>query len=267
MGEVSRLVVSARLENVRQACDFIVEAAEAAALDERAVYHCQMAVDEALTNVIEHGYTYQSNGSPIEITAEMNAGVFVITIIDEGPAFNPLEHEAPDPAAPLDTREPGGWGIYFIRKLMDDVQYTRTANRNFLTLTKHVPRSDVSGAPVEETDALFPVRQLDSGAVIVSPSGRLDSNTSPMLENTLTMQLEQGHTWLFVDMIDVEYIASSGLKVLVSIWRRAQERDGNVILSGLQPRIVEIFEMVGFDMLLDIFPDIDSALAAQAKKT
>ena len=38
---------------------------------------------------------------------------------------------------------------------------------------------------------------------------------------------------------------------------------GDVILSGLQPRIVEIFEMVGFDMLFDVYPDLDSALTAR----
>ena len=65
----------------------------------------------------------------------------------------------------------------------------------------------------------------------------------------------------------MEYIASSGLKVLVSAWRRAHDRQGDVVLSGLQPRIVEIFEMVGFDMLFQIFPDLDSALAAWPQKT
>jgi anti-sigma B factor antagonist len=66
-------------------------------------------------------------------------------------------------------------------------------------------------------------------------------------------------------MVDVEYIASSGLKVLVSAWRRAHDRGGDVILSGLQPRIIEIFEMVGFDMLFQIFPDLNAAQAAQKK--
>ena len=83
----------------------------------------------------------------------------------------------------------------------------------------------------------------------------------------LLAQLERGHVWLFVDMQAVEYIASSGLKVLVAVWRRAQEREGDLLLSSLRPRIIEIFEMVGFDMLFQIFTDLDAALAAQPNRS
>ncbi|NDJ77852.1 MAG: anti-sigma factor antagonist [Chloroflexi bacterium] len=265
MGEVRRLVIAARLEEVRDACDFVVEAAEAAQLDERAVYHCQMAVDEALTNVIEHGYAYQGDGSQIEVTCHTDLNRFVITITDNGPAFNPLEHESPNPAQELEEREPGGWGIYFIRKLTDDVAYQRVGDKNRLILYKNLPTAIQIGGPDEGGEDLFPTRMVN-GDVIIYPAGRLDSNTSPMLEQTLKSQLEQGHYWMFVDMAAVEYIASSGLKVLVAIWRRAQERGGNVFLSGLQPRIVEIFEMVGFDMLFEIFPDLDAARAARSQQ-
>ena len=268
MGEISRLAIPARLEEVRHACDFVVEEAEAAMLDERAVYHCQMAVDETITNIIEHGYAFQGSEHEIEITCHTDNENFFITITDDSPAFNPLEHEAPDPSEPLDSREPGGWGIYFIRKLMDDVTYRRIDDRNQLTLVKRLPAVvPVVGEAGAESEELFPAQVLNGDAAVIFPAGRLDSNTSPILEKTLNTQLQKGYVWLFVDMAQVEYIASSGLKVLVAAWRRAQEQAGNVILSSLQPRIVEIFEMVGFDMLFQIFPDLDAALSAQSKKS
>lgn len=267
MSEVSRLVIVARLEEIRHACDFVVEAAEGAGLDERGVYHCQMAVDEALTNVIEHGYAFAGEDSEIEITCEVVQERFVITIMDDSPAFNPLEHEAPNPDSPLDTREPGGWGIYFIRRLMDDVTYQRAGSYNRLTLVKSIPALRPAAVQAADTEGLFPLRALDRQSVVISPFGRLDSNTSPMLEKTLVSQLDRGMIWLFMDMSSAEYIASSGLKVLVSAWRRARDSQGDVVLSGLQPRIVEIFEMVGFDMLFQIFPDLDSALSARHQKT
>lgn len=261
MSDQSRLAISARLEEVRHACDFVVGAAESAGLDERAVYHCQMAVDETLTNIIEHGYDYHGDDYRIEINCKANDTQFQITIADGGPAFNPLEYDSPDPSAPLDDREPGGWGIYFIRRLMDDVTYTRVADRNQLTLVKRLPE------PVEmlaqNNDDTFPARQLANHAAVLRPSGRLDSNNSPRLETALTGQLKKGNMWLFVDMTDVDYIASNGLKVLVAAWRRAREAGGDVVLCGLQPRLVEIFEMVGFDMLFDVYPNLDAALAAR----
>jgi anti-sigma regulatory factor (Ser/Thr protein kinase) len=75
-----------------------------------------MAVDEALTNIIEHGYAYAGDQHQIEIICETEPERFLITISDDSPAFNPLNHQSPDPTALLDTRQPGGWGIYFIRK-------------------------------------------------------------------------------------------------------------------------------------------------------
>lgn len=263
MSDASRLIIPARLEEVRHACDFVVQAAESAGLDERAVYHCQMAVDEALTNIIEHGFGYEADTNPIEVICQTERDRFLIVILDGGPAFNPLEHAAPDPSAPLDTREPGGWGIYFIRRLMDDVSYERAGDRNRLTLVKALPAARPGAQPPADLKESIPVRALERHAAIVSPVGRLDSNTSAALDRVLSAQLMQGNVWLFVDMSDVEYIASSGLKVLVAAWRRAREASGDVVLSGLQPRLVEIFEMVGFDMLFQLFPDLNAALAAR----
>jgi serine/threonine-protein kinase RsbW len=261
MSEKSRLAIPARLEEVRRACEFVVGAAEVAGLDERAVYHCQMAVDETLTNVIEHGYGSESSQHEIEVICRTESDQFLITITDDSPAFNPLEHESPDPSAPLDEREPGGWGIYFIRRLMDDVSYEWAKDRNCLTLAKGLPESAAVSVPAP--NETFPVSELDNNAAVITPSGRLDSNSSPRLEAALTAQLQQGVTWLLVDMASVEYIASSGLKVLVAAWRRARDAGGDVVLAEMQPRLVEIFEMVGFDMLFQIYPDLDVALDAR----
>lgn len=261
MPHPSRLVIPARLDSVRHACDTVVEAAEHAGLDERAVYHCQMAVDEALTNIIEHGYAFQGDDRQIEVVCTTDPGRFLMTISDDSPAFNPLEHEAPDPEAPLDTREPGGWGIYFICRLMDDVTYRHADGRNHLTLTKHRPTG--AAAAVESAEAGFPVSVLDARSAVIAPAGRLDSHSTILLEQTLNAQLQKGTVWLYIDMSNVDYVASSGLKTLVSTWRRARDGGGDVILSGLQPRLVEIFEMVGFDMLFQVFPDLDAALGAR----
>lgn len=266
MADVKCLDIEARLEQVRDACDFVVACAETTEMDERAVYHCQMAVDEALTNIIEHGFGFEGGETTIDICCQRDGTRFVITLTDESPAFNPLEHQAPDPDEPLDSREPGGWGIYFIRRLMNEVTYQRQDGKNQLTLVKEIP-AESEGEPGVTSDAepVFPIKRLGDGAAVVSPNGRLDSNSSPDLERLLNMLLEEGQHWLFIDMNDVTYIASSGLKILVSTWRRAQDQNGDVLLSGLQPRITEIFEMVGFDMLFRIFPTLEAALAARSK--
>lgn len=124
------------LNQVPAACDFVADAAVRAGLDEHAVYHCQLAVDEACTNIVEHGYERRGEDRTIDIICREDAIRFTILILDDGPAFNPLTLPEPDPSTVLDKRGSGGWGIHFIRKFMDEVAYSRDQHRNCLTLSK-----------------------------------------------------------------------------------------------------------------------------------
>ena len=62
-------------------------------------------------------------------------------------------------------------------------------------------------------------------------------------------------------MREVNYISSSGLKVFISAWRRAQKTGGKLILVGLTDRVREVFAVSGFDSVLPILPSVDDALA------
>jgi serine/threonine-protein kinase RsbW len=126
------------IEKVRVACDFVVEAAQRAGLDERAIYHCQLAVDEACTNIVEHGYGRNSANSVIDIICRSEHDRFTITVLDDSTLFDPFTRPDPDPATILDDRAQGGWGIYFIKKVMDEVAYQRQGDRNRLTMVKNL---------------------------------------------------------------------------------------------------------------------------------
>ncbi len=136
----NRFQITASVDQIPQACDFVVEAAQLAGLDDRAVYHCQLAIDEACTNIIEHGYNHQGANEIIEIICRHEPGRFSITIIDTSPEFDPLTRSDPNPAASLEERTTGGWGIFFIKKLMDEVSYERRNGRNYLMAVKFLPR-------------------------------------------------------------------------------------------------------------------------------
>ncbi len=255
-GSERRLRVAARLEHLAQARDFVAHAAHAAGLGEREVYHCEVAVDEAMTNIIEHGYGGRGDGL-IDVLCVTEPGRFVITIIDGSPRFDPMTREDPDPTMTLDEREPGGWGIFFIKKMMDEVAYAYRDGRNYLTMVKVLPvtRPDrVEGGIVR--------REAVMGVWLLAPAGRLDSTSSPALEAALKDELKAEHAPLIVDMSRVTYIASSGLKVLVGAWRQAKGTGSEVILTGLQPRVQEVFQMVGFDQVFRIFATVEQAVEA-----
>lgn len=94
---------------------------------------------------------------------------------------------------------------------------------------------------------------------LVGVNGRLDQTLNPALEQQLTTLLDSGKCNLIVDLTQASYINSGGLRTLVTGWRKARQQDGNLVLCGLNGRLQEIFGMVGFDQLFQIFPDLAAA--------
>ncbi len=89
---------------------------------------------------------------------------------------------------------------------------------------------------------------------LIQVSGRLDQSQTKELEIQLNQLLQQNPTQLIVDLTHVTYINSGGLRTLVSAWRKARQQKGNLTLCGLNHRLQEIFNMVGFDKVFQIYP-------------
>ncbi len=105
---------------------------------------------------------------------------------------------------------------------------------------------------------------LNSRVDRIAPQGRLDAVTVPALEVVLDDHLSAGRVRLVIDLGDVNYISSSGLRALLSVRRKAQAGGGDVVLCRMGPRVREIFEMIGFDKLFRVFERVDEAAAALA---
>lgn len=98
-----------------------------------------------------------------------------------------------------------------------------------------------------------------NGIWVVVVNGRLDQTLNPILEQQLTTLLDEGRARLIVDLSQAHYINSGGLRTLVTGWRKARQQDGNLVLCGLDGRLQEIFGMVGFDQLFQIYPNRQAA--------
>lgn len=80
--------------------------------------------------------------------------------------------------------------------------------------------------------------------------GRLDTTTAPMLEKTVNEQME-GKKEIILDMNELEYISSAGLRVLLSIQKK-MNKIGTFKLTGVCDDVMEVFEMTGFNDILTI---------------
>jgi anti-sigma regulatory factor (Ser/Thr protein kinase) len=91
--------------------------------------------DDLLNNVISFGFN-DGQRHFIDISLESTANSLIVSIADDGMPFNPLDETAPDTTLSIEDRQIGGLGIHLAIKLVDDVRYQRTADKNVLTLTK-----------------------------------------------------------------------------------------------------------------------------------
>ena len=133
------LEIESKLGNLSTINDFVTEAMKQLAADSATISKVQLAVDEACTNVIKHAYSGRKG--TITVILELVGDDLVITIRDYGKPFDPSFVSRPDLEADWDKREVGGLGMYFMRKLMDDVTYTFDAKEgNELTMRKRLPK-------------------------------------------------------------------------------------------------------------------------------
>lgn len=125
------------LHNLEKICDYITDCAKAAGLNESETYAVQLAVDEASTNIIEHGYGRECP-SRIDITCEVLATGLKVVIYDDAEPFNPEVVPEPELNVSLEDVKPRGLGIYLMRKMMDEVRYETTPDKgNTLTMIKY----------------------------------------------------------------------------------------------------------------------------------
>lgn len=127
----------ARIDLLRSMLDWICNHLTAMEFNSATLRKIELASEEALVNIIRHAY--QERPEIIEIELKLFPKSHVeISIQDSGPPFNPLKVKAPDLTSDLEERAPGGLGIHFIKKNMDEVRYHRIENGNVLILIKKI---------------------------------------------------------------------------------------------------------------------------------
>lgn len=97
-----------------------------------AVHKAELALEEVLVNII-----YHSGSKTIDLDCVVDPSLITLTVKDKGEPFNPLEESPPpDLEATLDEREVGGLGVFFMKKLVDEMTYMRDEPYNILIFSK-----------------------------------------------------------------------------------------------------------------------------------
>ena len=97
------------------------------------------------------------------------------------------------------------------------------------------------------------------------PSGRLDHGAAEGFESALMpLASDASNGGLVLDLADVEYLSSVGLRVLMLAAKAARARKARIAAAALQPLVAEIFAISRFDSVFEMFPTVRDALAAMS---
>lgn len=97
---------------------------------------------------------------------------------------------------------------------------------------------------------------------VVSVSGRIDTSTSMQFEETINDLIDKGHFNLVMDFNEVDFLSSSGLRILVTTRKRLREMGGDIVLANPSQRSADSVEIAGLDKLFTTFPDREEAIGS-----
>ena len=143
------LAVMASLDKLQDIRSYIDRAGASLGVNESALGDLRLAVDEAVTNVVIHGYA--ENDGIVEIHMQADGDAVVIRIRDRAATFDPSHVKAPQLDTALKDRPFGGMGIFLIRKMTDEAEFLPLAGGgNEIRLVKRgAIQTGTSGALVK----------------------------------------------------------------------------------------------------------------------
>ena len=103
------------------------------------------------------------------------------------------------------------------------------------------------------------VTSRKTGVYIVKPEGRLDTETYLILDEKIASLLEPATRVLILDMSELDYISSAGVRVVFKTKKSLNESGGEFMMTNLKPRIRKVFEIINALPTISIFKNVDEA--------
>jgi len=104
-------------------------------------------------------------------------------------------------------------------------------------------------------------QRVEGDVTVIKPDGRIDTLAAEQLDQVLQAALAEGHNRIVVDMSDVEYISSAGLRALAAVLVKSRDEGGDMKLAALNERVTRVFKIIGFDLLMSVTDTPEAAIA------
>jgi len=135
---MKELNVDSTVENVEKVLEFVNCELEKYDCPMKAQMQIDIAIDELFSNIAHYAYNPEVGPATIRFEVVEEPLSVVITFIDNGVQYNPLEKDDPDITLSADDREIGGLGIFMVKKSMDEITYEFKNGQNILKVKKNL---------------------------------------------------------------------------------------------------------------------------------
>ncbi len=135
---MKEMTIEAATENIHTVTDFVLAELDKRDCPIKAQTQIAIVIDELFGNIARYAYTPDIGEATVQLEIEEQPLAVIITFIDHGVPFNPLEQENPDVTAPAEDRKIGGLGIYLVKKTMSMVEYEYRNGQNILRVKKNI---------------------------------------------------------------------------------------------------------------------------------
>lgn len=133
---MKEITVDATLDNIETVTDFIDAELERVDCPPKAMMQINIAVDELFSNIARYAYEPEKGPATVRVEVNPDSPEVVITFLDHGKPYNPLENEDPDITLSAEERGIGGLGIFMVKKTMDEIEYEYRDGKNILRVKK-----------------------------------------------------------------------------------------------------------------------------------
>lgn len=99
-----------------------------------------------------------------------------------------------------------------------------------------------------------------SEVAVVETKGRIDSSTAAAFGEALARAVDVGGARVVLDLSEVDYMSSAGLREIVTAFKKARSLQGDIRLAEPTPRVLEVLELSGLDTFINIYPSRAAAL-------
>ncbi len=132
------LNIQATIENIEKVTEFVNEQLEALNCSFKVQTQIDIAIDELFGNIAQYAYAPEIGPATVRVEVKDDPLSVVITFIDNGMPYDPLNVDEPDVTLSAEERKIGGLGIFMVKKSMDDVSYEYKNGQNILRIKKTI---------------------------------------------------------------------------------------------------------------------------------